>query len=91
MAKITKEKPSEAKLQDLQVSRWSPWECEPSTFDWTYDTDETAYVLEGRVTVTCPDGQQVEIGPGDLVRFPRGLSCTWQVHQKIRKVYRFED
>ncbi len=90
MEKISKEKPSKSQLESLQVHTWSPWECEPSTFDWTYDANETAYVLEGQVTVTCPDGQRVDIGPGDLVRFPRGLSCTWEVKQKIRKVYRFD-
>lgn len=90
MTKITKEKPTPEKLQSLQIDTWSPWECEPSTFAWSYDADETAYVLEGQVTVICPDGQTVEIGPGDLVRFPQGLSCTWKVKQKIRKVYRFD-
>jgi hypothetical protein len=89
MSKISKEKPTPEKLSFLQIDTWSPWECEPSIFDWSYDTDENAYVLEGLVTVTCPDGQQVELGPGDLVRFPKGLSCTWEVKQKIRKVYRF--
>jgi uncharacterized cupin superfamily protein len=90
MAKISKERPSPETLQSLKIQNWSPWECEPSTFNWTYDTDETAYILAGQVTVTCPDGQQVDIGPGDLVRFPRGLSCTWEVKEAIRKVYRFE-
>lgn len=90
MARISKEKASPEKLQSLQVNTWSPWECEPSTFPWTYDANETAYVLEGEVTVTCPDGERVDIGPGDLVRFPQGLSCTWEVKKKIRKVYRFD-
>ena len=90
MAKIVKERPSPERLQSLQIQNWSPWECEPRTFDWTYDTDETAYILAGQVTVTCPDGQQVDLGFGDLVRFPRGLSCTWEVKEAIRKVYRFE-
>lgn len=90
MKSITKTKPSPEKLAELRVDTWSPWECEPSTFDWSYDSHETAYVLEGQVVVTCPDGQQVEIGPGDLVQFPQGLSCTWEVKQKIRKVYRFD-
>jgi uncharacterized cupin superfamily protein len=90
MSKITKEKPAPKMLQALKIDTWSPWECEPSTFDWSYDANETAYVLDGEVTVTCPDGQKVDLGPGDLVRFPRGLSCTWEVKQKIRKVYRFD-
>jgi uncharacterized protein len=90
MSKITKEKPTSEKLQALKIDTWSPWECEPSTFDWSYDANETAYVLDGEVTVTCPDGQKVDLGPGDLVRFPQGLSCTWEVKQKIRKIYRFD-
>jgi uncharacterized cupin superfamily protein len=90
MSKITKEKPAPEKLQALKIDTWSPWECEPSTFDWSYDANETAYVLDGEVTVTCPDGQKVDLGPGDLVRFPQGLSCSWEVKQKIRKVYRFD-
>lgn len=90
MANIDKEKPTPEKLKILKIDTWSPWECEPSTFDWSYDSNETAYILEGQVTVTCPDGQKVDIGPGDLVRFPQGLNCTWDVKKKIRKVYRFD-
>ena len=48
MPKITKEKPDPEKLKALKVDTWSPWECEPSTFDWSYDTDETAYVLTAK-------------------------------------------
>ena len=47
MSKIKIEKPTREKLNDLDVDSWSKWECEPSTFDWEYDCDETAYVLEG--------------------------------------------
>lgn len=90
MSKITIEKPSPEKLKSLGVEGWSTWECSPSIFDWSYDADETAYVLEGQVKVTCPNGEEVEIKAGDLVRFPQGLSCTWEVKQKIRKVYTFD-
>jgi len=86
---IKVERPSEEKLKSLGVDSWSPWECEPSTFDWEYTSDETAYVLEGKVKVKTPTGE-VEINEGDLVRFPKGLKCTWKVIKKIRKVYTFE-
>ena len=56
MSKIKKEKPSAERLQELGVDRWSPWECEPSSFDWSYDSDETCYVKEGQVRVETPDG-----------------------------------
>ena len=89
MGQIKKERPSQARLAELGVEGWSPWECEPSTFDWEYGDDETCYVLEGQVRVKTPAGEEVEFGAGDLVRFPKGLKCTWEVVRKIRKVYRF--
>lgn len=69
---------------------WSPWECEPKTFDWEYTSTETAYFYEGRARVRTP-AEEVEIGPGDLVMFPEGLKCTWTVLQKVRKVYSYEE
>jgi uncharacterized protein len=89
MAKVQKEKPDEEKLKQLGIDAWSPWQCEPSTFPWEYDERETAFVFEGKVTVKTDDGEIVQIEPGDLVTFPKGLKCTWTVHETIRKVYRF--
>ena len=60
MSKIKIEKPSEEQLEQLNVKSWSPWECELSTFDWEYDSDETAYVLEGKVKVKTAE-EEVEI------------------------------
>lgn len=89
MSKIEKEKPDQGKLDELGIDNWSPWECEPSSFPWQYGDKETAYVFEGRVTVETQDGDKVDIEPGDLVTFPKGMKCTWTVHEKIRKVYKF--
>lgn len=88
MAEIKVERPSEAQLKALGVDKWSPWSCEPSTFDWEYTSNETAYVLEGKVRVKTAKGE-VEIKKGDLVTFPKGLACTWCVIERIRKVYKF--
>jgi hypothetical protein len=89
MEEIKIEKPSKERLNELGVDGWSPWECEPSTFDWEYTTAEQAYVLEGKVKVKT-EGGEVLIQKGDLVRFPKGLKCTWQVLERIRKVYKLE-
>ncbi|MEE8360273.1 MAG: cupin domain-containing protein [Candidatus Omnitrophota bacterium] len=88
MSDIQIEKPTQERLNALNIDSWSPWECEPSTFDWEYDTDETAYVLDGKVKIKTPSGE-VEINKGDLVTFPKGLKCTWNIIEKIRKVYTF--
>ena len=86
--KIRIEKPTDAQLQELNIESWSNWECEPSKFDWQYAEEETAYVHEGKVIVTT-DTESVEINKGDLVTFPKGLACQWEVLETIKKVFRF--
>ena len=71
-----------------QQGPWSVWECEPSSFDWRYDEIEIAYVYEGLVKVKTAQ-QELEIKSGDYVTFPAGLSCHWEVKERIRKVYKF--
>ena len=86
--KIKVEKPTAQKLKDLNVTAWPIWTKEPSTFDWHYDDPETCYFLEGDVTVDTKEGE-VSFSKGDLVVFPRGLSCTWHVKKAVRKHYQF--
>jgi len=50
--------------------------------------EEVAYVLEGKVTVKTSQGA-VTITKGDLVTFPQGLACTWNVLEPIKKRYTF--
>lgn len=90
MSKITVEHaPSEARLKELGVSSWPTWSKEVSKFPWSYSEQEVAYVLEGEVVVTPNGGEPVSFGAGDLVTFPTGLSCTWEVKKPLRKHYRF--
>jgi len=90
MPKIKVEhQPSEARLKELGIAGWPIWTKEISEFPWTYDSEETCYFLEGDVEVTCPDGETVSMGKGDLVTFPQGLSCTWKVRGPFRKHYKF--
>ena len=83
------EKPSKEELDKLGIDNWSPWSCGPSTFDWEYSCTEVAYVFEGKIKVKTTQGE-VEINKGDLVTFPKGLKCTWNVIEPIRKVYTFQ-
>ncbi len=89
MAEIKIERPSEEKLKKLGVSGWPIWEKEVSKFDWHYDEQETCYLLKGKVTVTTKDGQSVNFGAGDLVVFPQGLSCVWDIQGAVKKHYQF--
>jgi len=91
MTEITVEhNPSPAKLEVMGVDAWPLWTKEVSEFPWTYDKNETCYILEGEVVVT-PDGSQpVTMGEGDLVTFAAGMSCTWNVCKPIKKHYKFD-
>ena len=90
MAEIEIERePSKDRLDALGVRGWSIWTKEVSTFPWSYDTSETCYFLEGDVVVTPEGGNAVRVGKGDLVTFPEGMSCTWDVRAPVKKHYRF--
>ncbi len=86
--RIQVEKPTEKKLTELNVKKWPIWTKEPSTFDWVYDEKEICYFLEGDVTVKTERGE-TSFGKGDLVTFPKGLSCTWNIKKAVRKYYQF--
>lgn len=81
---------------DLLVNEWMDgwvrWGCDKSKFPWTYSAKETCYLLQGKVKV-YPEGhgeEFVEIAAGDLVVFPKGMSCTWDVAEAVDKHYNFE-
>lgn len=81
---ITISQPGKEELTRLNVFTWDIWTSEPARFTWNYSNRETCFILEGKATVTT-DEQTLCIGPGDLVVFPSGLSCEWEVHETVRK------
>lgn len=82
--------PAPAKLEALGVEQWPTWRKGPATFPWHYDQTETCYILRGRFTVTPEGGSPQTFTRGDLVTFPAGLSCVWEIHEEVEKHYRFE-
>ncbi|MCK4338396.1 MAG: cupin domain-containing protein [Candidatus Cloacimonetes bacterium] len=88
--KITIENLSKEELENRGIFSWSIWEKEISRFDWSYDTIEQCYILEGKVIIETEDGEKVEIGKGNFVTFPKGLSCVWDIKEPIRKHYNFK-
>jgi hypothetical protein len=90
MNEIEITRPSRDELEKMGVFSWPIWEKEVSTFPWHYDADEICYILEGQVTVQPKGGQSVEIRAGDLVKFPKGMDCVWEVTEPIRKHYRLD-
>ncbi|KLO24545.1 cupin [Marinitoga sp. 1155] len=80
--------PEKSLLEKLNVEKWPIWEKEISTFDWYYDDSEVCYILKGKVIVHTKNGDYT-IEKGDLVRFRKGLSCTWEILEDIKKHYNF--
>lgn len=88
MSKVVVTKEVDKSYQQ-EVQQWPIWEKEASTFPWTYDEPETCFFIEGDVIVT-PDGEApVRVGKGDLVTFPAGMTCTWEILSDVRKHFRF--
>ena len=81
--------PSPEKMAELGVKSWPIWTKEVSTFPWSYSESETCYFLDGEVVVTPDGGEPVTVGKGDLVTFPAGMSCTWDVRRPVKKHYTF--
>lgn len=91
MSQITVEhNPSEERLKELGALNWPIWTKEASEFPWSYDSRETCYFLEGDVVVTPDGGEPVEMEKGDLVTFPVGMSCKWNIRKDVKKHYTFE-
>ena len=78
-----------ARLAALGVAEWPTWGKERSTFPWHYDVEETSYFVRGEVVVTPAGGTPVVLRAGDLVTFPAGLSCRWEIREELLKHYRF--
>lgn len=81
--------PSTEVLAENEVLSWPIWEKSVSSFPWTYDAEEVCYILEGEVTVQPENGAAVTIKKGDMVTFPKGMSCHWTIHKDIKKHYQF--
>ena len=70
------------------IKSWPIWECEPSKFQWNYNDKEICLIIEGQATISTKKGDIYVIKSGDLVEFPAGLNCDWEVTKSIKKHYR---
>eukprot|EP00250_Pteridium_aquilinum_P005453 c15542_g1_i1 orf=385-705(-) len=80
--------PSESRLAELGVRSWPTWSCPPSKIPWTFKGRETCYLLKGKVKVKVNVmDAEFEIGEGDLLVFPSGMSVIWDVIEGVEKHY----
>ena len=78
------------KLEVLYVDDWPVWTKEVSKFDWEYDKTETCYIAEGKAIITPEGKEPLTIGRGDMVTFPKGMKCVWDIIEDIEKHYKFD-
>jgi uncharacterized cupin superfamily protein len=62
------------------------WEAGPGT-DTDVEVDELFLVLAGTGTVAFEDGSSIALAPGVLVRLREGDRTTWEITERLRKVY----
>jgi uncharacterized protein len=86
---LCEHQPAPAKLEVLGAYDWPIWKKAVSRFPWRYARKETCYLLRGRVIVTPDGGEPQAFKRGDLITFPEGLSCTWEILEDIEKHYTF--
>jgi uncharacterized cupin superfamily protein len=63
------------------------WESEPATWKVRYSEHEFCTILEGRLLMRDEAGGEITIGPGESFVIEAGFAGTWQVLEKVRKIY----
>jgi uncharacterized cupin superfamily protein len=61
------------------------WTCRACTYEWRFESDETARVLEGEAFVDRGAGER-RLGPGDEAGFKAGETARWRVPGRLKKL-----
>jgi hypothetical protein len=62
------------------------WEAGPGT-DTDVEGDEVFVVLSGAGRIGFEDGSAIDLRPGVVVRLHAGDRTTWEVTERLRKLY----
>ena len=73
------------------IKNWPIWECEPSNFSSNYNEKEVCLIIKGEAKIKTDAGEIYFIKSGDLVEFPKGLSCEWKIIKSFKKHFRLGD
>ncbi|MDJ0459854.1 cupin domain-containing protein [Arthrobacter sp. NQ7] len=64
------------------------WETETGLSRWEFlNKGEIIHVLSGKMSVQRDGGDEVLLSAGDTAYFPIGWTGTWNVHERLRKVF----
>ena len=62
------------------------WSCTKGKFNWHYDSDETAIILEGSMLLESEDVPLKRYGVGDVIYFRGGAHAKWHVESYVKKI-----
>jgi uncharacterized protein len=72
-----------------KTENWGIWKKEVSEFSWFYEDPETCYIIRGEAIVSENSSKSIKFKDGDMVKFEKGLKCTWKITKEIEKRYIF--
>lgn len=78
---------TDEEMEQRRVKHWPIWEKGESVFPWFYEFEENCYILEGEAVIMASGCEPFTIKAGDLVTFPEGLTCRWEITKPLRKHY----
>ncbi|GBG70049.1 hypothetical protein CBR_g4877 [Chara braunii] len=84
------ERPSEERLEELHVSKWSKWESGRTFWAWEWKVDELCFIEKGELEITPRESTRSAVfKAGDLVTFPKWLRARCEVREPLEMRYRF--
>ncbi len=63
------------------------WRRVPEQGDMEPPYHEIAFIIEGEVEITEPDGTVHRVGPGDVLITPRGSKAVWKSLSPVKKLW----
>jgi uncharacterized cupin superfamily protein len=72
---------------DDRVLAVGMWRAEPMSFPYPFGNDETIHALEGELEIQLEDGEIVDLKPGDIASFAKGVNSTWTVKTPFKKFF----
>jgi uncharacterized protein len=69
-----------------RLPRTIMWDCTAGRFDWVYEDEEVAHVLEGLAIIEDSTGVRHMLHTGDTFLFPAGSRYQWTVPNYVRKI-----
>jgi hypothetical protein len=55
-------------------------------FNWYYDSDETAFILQRSILLESEDVPLMRYGVGNVIFFRQGAHAKWRVEDYVKKI-----